>query len=106
MAANVRWVPDERAIQSLGTDPSSPFVQHMVRVQQAVMGTADRLTPVDTGFLRQNNDSTLNTGSEQIVLEVYNNTNYAEYVHNGTRYMAPRPWLSESVQIVTGKTPQ
>lgn len=104
--ASVRYRRHPEGEYQLGHSRSSPLVRHMVRVQQAVMGVADRLTPVDTGRLRQNNDSRLITGSEKITVRVYNPVDYAIYVHNGTRYMRGRPWLANAVRIVTGKTPQ
>lgn len=103
--ADVHYRRNLAGEHELGTSRSSPLVRHMVRVQQAVIGVADRLTPVDTGHLRRNNDSKLITGSEKITVRVFNPVYYAGYVHNGTRYMRGRPWLVEAVRLVTGKTP-
>lgn len=53
--------------------------------------------PVDTGRLR----SSIATDIRPLTASVKTNTNYAVYVHDGTRYITARPFLSESVQEVS-----
>mgnify|MGYP001344908547 CR=1 FL=1 len=49
--------------------------------------------PVDTGFLRASHDSReTDEGAELVV-----SAEYAIYVHEGTRYMEGRAWISEAI---------
>lgn len=52
--------------------------------------------PVDTGRLRSSISSTIRPMSA----EVTTNTNYARYVHDGTRYMSARPFLGDAIKDV------
>lgn len=58
---------------------------------------ADPNTPVDTGNLK--NNKTINTGSGGQGF-VHWHAEYAGFVHNGTRYMAGRPFIMQAVQQV------
>lgn len=58
---------------------------------------ADPNTPVDTGNLK--NNKTINTGSNGQGF-VHWHAEYAGFVHNGTRYMAARPFIAEAVAQV------
>lgn len=51
-------------------------------------------TPVDTGRLRASTRSLFSN----LKGEVGTNTNYDIFVHNGTRYMPGRPYLSQAVE--------
>lgn len=51
-------------------------------------------TPVDTGRLRASTRSLFSN----LRGEVGTNTNYDIFVHNGTRYMPGRPYLSQAVE--------
>lgn len=52
------------------------------------------VTPVDTGRLRGSIFSTIH----QTYATVQPNTDYAIYVHEGTRFMSPRPFMAEGTQ--------
>lgn len=61
---------------------------------------ADRLiydTPPSPNYVRTGN-LRRSIGSEEVgdVVEVYAEAEYAEYVHEGTRHMAPRPFLARA----------
>ena len=50
-------------------------------------------SPVDTGFMRTAHDSReTDTGAELVV-----NAEYAVYVHEGTKYMAGREWITKAI---------
>lgn len=112
-------------------DRRSPLVQHMTRVRIVVRGVMDRLTPVDTGRLRQANDARLIHGRRSLTVRCSNSARYAWYVHQGRgpieprranvlawkrhgRWhfakrvgpMAGRPWVANAVRLTTGKTPR
>lgn len=53
-------------------------------------------SPVDTGRLR----ASIATDLYPMTATVHTNTNYAIYVHDGTRFVRPRPFMSEAVGVV------
>lgn len=52
---------------------------------------AKQLTPVDTGRLRSSIFTSPGTFGLQAIVST--NTDYAVYVHDGTKYMRPRPFM-------------
>lgn len=63
----------------------------------ALVHLADPNTPVDTGNLK--NNKTINTGAGGKGF-VHWHAEYTGFVHNGTRYMAGRPFIEQAVQQV------
>ena len=57
------------------------------------------LTPVDTGRLRSSISSQIRPMSST----VSTHTNYARYVHDGTRYMSPRPFMRQGADQALGQ---
>lgn len=58
---------------------------------------AKQLTPVDSGRLRASIGTSLFIG--QLGAVVSTNTEYAVYVHDGTRYMRSRPFMEEGAKF-------
>lgn len=54
-----------------------------------VQGNVQKQTPVDTGRLR----SSITNDSDEDGFVVGTNTKYSGFVHNGTRYIKPNPFL-------------
>lgn len=52
--------------------------------------------PVDSGRLRTSIYTLVNPTNAK----VSTNTNYAQYVHDGTRYMSPRPFMKDAASQV------
>lgn len=65
----------------------------------AVEREAKLRTPVDTGRLRASIGTSLGLGAE-IQAFVSTNTNYAVYVHQGTKFMRARPFFVWAVDRV------
>ena len=63
-----------------------------------VVQAADPNTPVATGNLKNNKD--INTGGIGQPGHVHWQAPYTGFVHNGTRYMAARPFILQAVQQV------
>lgn len=59
-----------------------------------IEGRSKAVTPVDTGRLR----ASIHTVNSRLRAEIGTNVSYAIYVHEGTRFMQPRPFMSEGVQ--------
>lgn len=64
----------------------------------ALVRMADPATPVDTGNLK--NNKTINTGGSDGKGFVHWHAEYCGFVHNGTRYMAARPFIAQAVEQV------
>jgi hypothetical protein len=64
-----------------------------------VHNDAKRLCPVDKGRLRSSIQVTrpVPRGADQLVVRVGTNVRYALFVHNGTRYLRGRPFLSTAL---------
>ena len=63
-----------------------------------VQGNSQTRTPVDTGRLRGSYDFKFGN----LYGETGPNTNYAIYVHEGTRYMPSRPFLQQALNSSRG----
>lgn len=56
--------------------------------------------PVDTGALNNSISSTINARPSVIEGEWGSDLYYARYVNDGTRYMAPRPYIDRAADLV------
>jgi HK97 gp10 family phage protein len=59
--------------------------------------TAKIKSPVDTGRLR----SSIFTEIHPMIAMVSTNTNYARYVHDGTRYISAQPFMRQASETVS-----
>jgi hypothetical protein len=84
------------AINALTLNPAGPVQQRVHLFGNRVVNTAKSLCPVDTGYLRSRN--AMRDGSEEGTIEIYDDAEYALYVHEGTIYMAARPWLRDAFE--------
>jgi HK97 gp10 family phage protein len=64
-----------------------------------VEADAKRRTPVDTGRLR----ASIYTKIGLVRSTVQPKTNYALYVHEGTRHMRPRPYMEQAAEAMEGR---
>lgn len=55
--------------------------------------------PVDTGRLR----ASISTDIHPLTATTSTNTNYARYVHDGTRYMRGRPFMTDAAKSAEGQ---
>jgi hypothetical protein len=65
-----------------------------------VLNRATVLTPVDTGRLRAGNQMRVSTSGTRALGEVFNNTEYAEAVHDGTRSHVIVPRRKKALRFV------
>lgn len=77
--------------------PNGPVVRDIARRTLAVDGAAKRGCPVDTGRLRSSIQNTVQLEGSDVVGYVGSDVSYAIFVHEGTRYMAPRPFLVDAL---------
>lgn len=78
---------------------NGPLAVELYGLGLRVQSTAKRLCPVDTGRLRSSIQTTppFDEG-DHITVSVGTNVEYAIFVHNGTRYMRGRPFLTQALQ--------
>jgi hypothetical protein len=127
--ARVRVNINQAAINRLVTNPASPVVRQMNTIGAAVAAVAQINAPVDTGRLRQSVQHELIPRPPELTARISVPVNYAAAVHNGreevrprrkkalrfrvggkvvyatrARAVAGRPFLTDAVKQVTGKT--
>lgn len=71
------------------------------RVSYKVQGQSQKITPVQTGFLRRSHRTSFD-GPLRATIEP--TANYAYFVHEGTKFMKARPFLADAVEITQGFT--
>lgn len=72
----------------------------VVDTTRRVLNRATVLTPVDTGNLRAHNQSRITRLGNRVVGEVFNDTEYADAVHDGTRPYIIRPRRKKALRFV------
>lgn len=93
-------------IQRLGASPG--VVRFMtargVQVQSAARERL-RSSPrrIDTGTLINSIQVETNVLSTTVIVRIGTNVHYAIFVHNGTRYMAANPFLTDALATVFGQ---
>jgi HK97 gp10 family phage protein len=76
-------------------DMKTPLSKAIGKASFLLERRSKKLTPVDTGFLRSSiRVETLQSG---LTAKVGPNTDYAVYVHEGTRFMRARPFMRQAV---------
>lgn len=84
-------------IHQLLSAPGGGVAAAMLRLGIAVQTGARRRCPVDTGRLRASIGVELTATSTGPAVTVGSIVSYALYVHNGTRYMPGRPFLTDAL---------
>lgn len=79
-----------KATAGMLSDPT----EILTKVGFIVEGAAKQRTPVDTGTLRRSITSRVEGNAAYVGSAVV----YAPFVHNGTRFMAGRPFLEEGIE--------
>ncbi len=72
------------------------------KVTLLVERSAKQNTPVDTGRLR----SSISTDIRPMSAKVETHTNYALYVHEGTRFISGRPFMRDAAREVSQQVEQ
>lgn len=81
---------------------SGPVGRMLARYAALVETAAKARCPVDTGRLRSSITWRMELDGEGLVAIVGTSVEYAIYVHEGTRYMAGRPFLVDGLHAVLG----
>lgn len=96
MAVTVRI--NRSVVRSL-TSAGGPIGRQLYQTGLRVQSRAKRNCPVDTGRLRSSIQTTAPFFENGMpTVSVGTNVNYAIFVHNGTRYMRGRPFLTDALE--------
>lgn len=99
MASGATFRLDQAALRRITHGSSGQVAQHLVRIARRAEGIAKRLSPVDTGRMRATIHVEGPHGTAAgVAYYLVANTNYAIYVHGGTRYLRARPFLLDAVR--------
>lgn len=89
---------NQGAIDRLLRSPSGPTGQLLTRIGMQVQNRARSAAPVDTGRLRASIQMTpVQLSGSTLTVRVGSNVNYAVWVHEGTRFMSGRPYLTSAI---------
>jgi HK97 gp10 family phage protein len=95
---------DDAQMHALLQTKSGPVGRYLFQTGKRIEASAKRKAPVDTGRLR----SSISTAFFEVpydpflAVRVGTDVEYAIYVHDGTRYVGPRPFLEEALREVVG----
>lgn len=81
---------------------SGPVGRMLARYAAKTETAAKARCPVDTGRLRGSINWRIEIDGKGLVAIIGTNVEYAIYVHEGTRYMAGRPFLVEGLRQALG----
>lgn len=98
MSAQVTFHVDQAGVDRLLNDPNGPYGQWLARIGLQCQNTARVLANVDTGLMRSRIDFRVEVDGGRVVGILAARTSYAIFVHNGTRYIAPNPFLLDAVR--------
>jgi hypothetical protein len=102
MAVSVRI--DYKDARTVLGGPSGPLYAAVRNQAETLRGVADRYTPVDTGRLASSLmvEMSLVRGVPVARVGSSNDVKYAIWVHNGTRRMRRRPFLTRAARELFG----
>lgn len=99
--AQVKFVSNRAGLNEVLSSPSGPVFKMVKKWQAATLGAANRATPADTGRLRGANEPTpVVVAGQKVVAGVENPTEYAMFVHEGTK---PHVILPKNAKVLTWK---
>jgi HK97 gp10 family phage protein len=100
----VRVVVNRGAIDHLLSDPDGPIGVKVRSFSIRVRNRAKTLCPVATGLLRDSIHEQRGEVVKRRVISytVGSNVRYARFVHDGTRYMQGRPFLTTALHMERG----
>lgn len=100
MGATVTFRPDPGGQHRLLRDTHGPLGVYMTRIGNQIVNAAKARANVDTGLMRSRVEFRLSVGATGLIGQVVARTNYAAFIHRGTRYYAGNPFLTDAVRDV------
>jgi len=102
MTVSFTFDPDRGGQDRLLHDESGPYGQWLARVGNRVVNGAKTRANVDTGLMRSRIEFRIERDDDGLVGIVAARTNYSYFVHNGTRWYAGNPFLTDALRDVLG----
>lgn len=87
-----------RPFMAMGEEFLDGLDKDLEKAADQISDIAEMTSPFKTGRLSENHYV---KRVRRFVYQVHNRTPYAFWVHDGTRWMAPRPWLKNAHDDVT-----
>lgn len=101
-ASGVTVKLDQAGLDRLLNDPTSAYAQYLTRLGNRIVNGAKTRANVDTGLMRSRIEFELDHTHRPPEGRVVVRTAYAIYVHNGTRFYAGNPFLTDAARDVMG----
>lgn len=98
----VRWVPNKAGQTALMRAPGGPYGAFLTRLGNRMVNSAKGKAPVDSGLMRSRIEFRLELTGRTLGGVLAAKTNYAVFVHDGTRWMEGRPFLMDAVRETLG----
>lgn len=102
MTVTVTMRSDAGAIRAFLASSTGPVAMDLSRRAIRVESRAKVLCPVDTGRLRSSIRWQLNRRPGGLVATIGTEVEYGGFVHNGTRYVRARPFLTNALPAALG----
>lgn len=93
MAASVTWTYRQNGLTGASRKTKSAIAGVFRSNALTVLADEQRRTPVDTGELRDSETVT----SDDTSMTLRTTAPHGPYVHFGTRYMSPRPFMQDAM---------
>jgi hypothetical protein len=93
MAATVTFRANPAGQHRLLRDTHGPLGSYMTRIGNQIVNAAKARANVDTGLMRSRIEFRLSVGATGLIGQLTARTNYAAFIHQGTRYYAGNPFL-------------
>lgn len=100
MSMSVTVTIDPGKLARFMHDPSGPVMGYLARVGNQISNASAVLCPVDTGYLRSTREVSIDPAAATVTVAY--RANYARFVHDGTRYVPARPYLTDAMRQVLG----
>lgn len=85
-----------KTLEEFANNIEGVITKDLEKLGQEVLALANSLTPVRTGYLQSRNQLEI----EGKRIKLFNDAQYAPFVHDGTSKQEPRPFLSQAAQAL------
>lgn len=100
MSIAIEVTIDRGALDRYVKSPDGPVMGYLARVGNQVSNRSAVNCPVDTGYLRSSREVSIDPAAGKVTVAY--RARYAIFVHDGTRFMPGRPFLTDALRSVLG----
>lgn len=98
MSVSYSFTPDRSGQRRLSQDPNGPLGAWFLRKGNRWVNGAKARANVDTGLMRSRIEFRVEVDALGLVGVLAAKTNYAKFVHDGTRWYAGNPFLMDAIR--------